>query len=616
MSSPFIQNLIHKLEFGAGSRYLRILALAVSVVGLGFRYDVHAYRNLAAPEAMDAAQLARNISEGNGYTTLFIRPLSLYLVQQQNEPKNPPSLTNATPDWALIKTAHPDLANPPVYPLVLAGLMKVLPFHYPVNLKSSFWSENDNTGNSPTGRKFSRYQPDFIIAIFNEVLLLTVVLLTFFLAKRLFDSRVAWLSAFLALGCELLWRFSTSGLSTMLLLVIFLGLTLLLLEIERSAREPVPQAGRLLGLVVAAGILTGFGALTRYAFGWTIIPVAVFLLLFSGPKRLGHLLAALAAFVLVLTPWILRNEAVCGTAFGTAGFAVVEGTYVFPRFQLERSLHPELTHAMGLKPYALKLLGNLHDIVTEDLLKSGATWAGVLFFAGLFLGFRSMGARRVRYFLLLCLGVFIVAQSLGRSQLSEQSPEINSENLLVLLVPLVFVFGASFFFTLLDQMTLPLIQLRYAIIAGFVALCGLPLTFAMLPPGTSPVVYPPYFPPEIQQTANWMKPDELMMSDVPWAVAWYGHRQCVWLSLDAQTEFFAINDYVKPVQALYLTPQTMDGRFVTDWVQTRDFSWGNFIVDSVVKGKIPNGFPLNNAPKGFLPDRLFLTDRERWNTVQ
>ena len=57
-----IQMLIHKLEVGAGSRYLRIVALVLGVVGLAFLYDIRAYRNLAAPEAMDAAQLARNIS--------------------------------------------------------------------------------------------------------------------------------------------------------------------------------------------------------------------------------------------------------------------------------------------------------------------------------------------------------------------------------------------------------------------------------------------------------------------------------------------------------------------------------------------------------------------------
>ena len=198
-----------------------------------------------------------------------------------------------------------------------------------------------------------------------------------------------------------------------------------------------------------------------------------------------HLLAALAVFALVLTPWIIRNEAVSGTAFGTAGYAVVEGTSVFPRFQLERSIHPDF-NVNWLAPYVQKFLGNLRENLTADLLKSGATWAGGLFFAGLFLGFRSPGTRRMRYFLLMCLGVFIVVQSLGRTQLSELSPDINSENLLVLLVPLVFIFGGGFFFTLLDQMTLPLIQLRYAVIVGFVALCCLPLAFALLPPKTDP----------------------------------------------------------------------------------------------------------------------------------
>ena len=62
-----------------------------------------------------------------------------------------------------------------------------------------------------------------------------------------------------------------------------------------------------------------------------------------------------------------------------------------------------------------------------------------------------------------------------------------------------------------------------------------------------------------------MKENELMMSDVPWAVAWYGNHQCVWLTLNAKEDFFAVNDNLKPVQALYLTPETMDGKFVSDW---------------------------------------------------
>jgi len=577
-------------------------------MGLVLVYNLRAYRNLATQEAMDSAQLARNIADGKGYTTLFIRPFSLYLVQRHNEAIHAAAPATNNVDFAHIKyTPHPDLANPPVYPIVLAGLMKVLPFRYPVELKKPFWSNNN---------QFYRYQPDFQIAVFNEILLLAAVGLTFFLARKLFDVNVAWLSALLTLGCELLWRFSVSGLSTMLLMVIFLGLMWCMLRIEEMGREPQSRAIWLLGLALAAGVLTGVGALTRYAFGWTIIPVALFLFFFSGQQRVLHVLAALGAFVILLTPWVIRNYAVSGTPFGTAGFAFAEGIGSFPRFQLERSVHPDLTNMLWFKLYVQKFLMNARDILVDGLPKLGSSWASMLFLAGLLLGFRGTAVRRMRYFLLMCLGMYIVVQALGRTQLSDESPEVNSENLLVLLIPLVFCYGVSFFFTFMEQMKLPVSQLRYAVITVFAALSCLPMIFTLLSSKVSPVAYPPYFPPDIQQTAGWMKENELMMSDVPWAVAWYGQHQCVWLTLNAQNDFFAINDNLKTVQALYLTPQTTDAKFLSDWVLSGERSWGSFIILGVMQNQIPSGFPLRNAPTGFLPDRLFLTDRERWKTAQ
>jgi hypothetical protein len=599
-----IQATIHKLEVGGGARFLRVAALVVAILTLAVAYDSRAYRNFSTPEAMDSAQLARNIAEGKGYTTLFIRPFSLYLVQSHNEGKMAGALTNA--DFAQIETAHPDIANAPVYPLALAGLMKVRPFHYPVELDKPFWSD---------GGRFSRYQPDFQIAVFNEILLLAVVALTFLIALKLFDVSAAWLSALLTIGCALLWQFSVSGLSTIFLVVIFLGLAWCVLKIDEAAREAQPNARRVLFWVLAAGGMVGIGALTRYSFGWLIIPLVAFLILFSGQRRVLHALAAIAMFALVLTPWVARNYAVSGTPFGTAGFAVFEGTFISPGFRLERSVHPDLSHMFWLTPYIHKLLVNARVIIT-DLPRLGGSWATLLFLTGLLMGFRNVAAQRMRYFLLMCLGVLIVCQALGQTQLSVESPDINSENLLVMLAPLVFMFGASLFLTFLDQMELPLPQLRYVIIALFVAVSCLPMISALSPPKTQPVAYPPYYPPEIQQIAGWMKEDELMMSDVPWAVAWYGQRQCAWITLDAQDEFFAINDYLKPVQALYLTPESMDGRFISDWITPREFSWGSFIIQAVIQNQIPPGFPLRHTVPGFLPQRLFLTDWERWKLAQ
>src|ERR1035441_7740013 len=105
-SSELVQNLIHKLEEGAGARYVRIVLLILAVVAVMVLYDLRACRNFSTPEAMDSAQLARNISEGKGYTTLFVRPLSLYLVQRHHEAKFTGAPAGAHADPSEIKTAH------------------------------------------------------------------------------------------------------------------------------------------------------------------------------------------------------------------------------------------------------------------------------------------------------------------------------------------------------------------------------------------------------------------------------------------------------------------------------------------------------------------------------
>lgn len=598
------QDIIHYVEEGAGKRYLQFALPVVALLTVAVLYDFRAWKNFSAPEAMDSAQLARNIAEGKGYTTQFIRPLSLYLVQAQNETKKVSTSSVNVPDYARIKTSHPDLANPPVYPLVLAGLMKTLSFHYAVDLKSVFWANNGY---------FFRYQPDFLIGIFNELLFFAAAAATYLIARKLFDHRVACLAVVLMLGCDLLWRFSASGLSTMLLLLIFLGLAGCMLVVEERGRDAEPDDFRILCWSAAAGILTGAGALTRYSFGWTIIPAALFLFLFSGPKRLFNGLAGLAAFVIVLAPWVARNVAVSGVPFGTAGYSIFDGTSLAPDGPMDRSLHPILVEALWPGIYWHKFLINLRPILENDILKLGGSWVSVLFLAGLLLGFNRPSVRRMRYFLLMCVALFIAVQALGRTALSDLTPEINSENLLVLAAPLVIIFGVALFFILLDQMKLPAKEVRYVVIGIFVAVCCFPLFFTIWFK-TSPVAYPPYYPPDIEKEAGWIKPNELMMSDVPWAVAWYGRRQCVWLTLDAQDEFFALNDYMKPVSALYLSMQTMDGKLVSDCFRNSDASWGHFVLEATTRNQIPLNFPLHHAPSGSaaISSGLFLTDAERW----
>jgi hypothetical protein len=240
------------------------------------------------------------------------------------------------------------------------------------------------------------------------------------------------------------------------------------------------------------------------------------------------------------------------------------------------------------------------------------------------IAFRSPALTRLRYFLTGCIVMLILAQALGRTQLSEESHEINSENLLVLVAPLVLVYGVSLFFILLEQIRMPFPEARFIAVGIFSVVACLPMIFAFLPPKTLPVAYPPYYPPAIQTASGWLKENELAMSDIPWAVAWYGQRQCVWMTLkctpgakDQTTheDFFAINDYVKPISLLYLTPQTMDARFLSQWVRAGEQSWGSFVLESLVKKKVPTYFPLSESQAGWLPEQLVLTDWQRWRKL-
>ncbi len=613
-----LQEFIHRLELGTGARVVRFSLGAMLVLILMAGYNFRAYKNMSTQEAMDAAQLGRNLAQGKGYTTLFVRPFSIYLLKTRHEPKAGSSAASTDP--ARLKGMHPDLANPPVYPIILAGLMKVLPFQYPVNLKSTFWSvPKTRLSSSPettvSFRQFWRYEPDFVIALFNQILFFVVVGLNFLLVRRLFDSPVAWLSTLLLLGTEEMWRFSVSGLSTMTLLLIFIGLVWCLVLLEAEVREPKRGPRAVWLLAATCGFLVGVGALTRYPFAWLIVPVLVFVIVVTWQRGPIPGAATFAAFLLLFAPWVGRNYAVSGKPFGTATYAFLEGTVIFPEYRLQRSLEPNLNVAAitAIRTAFYKVIGNSRQIVQTDLPKLGGTWLAAFFLVGLLVPFKNPAVRRLRYFAIGAIAVLALAQALCRTQLSDDSPEINTENLLVLATPLVLTYGTVLLYLLLETINLPFLELRSALVALFAVVASLPLILTFLPPKTIPVSYPPYYPPTIQEAVGWIKEDELSMSDIPWAVAWYGQSQSVWLTLNVQPDFYTINDYLKPVQELYLTHLPTQGHFMSlgQWIGAGERGWRSFILDAMIRKGPPPGFPLKYLQSGW-PEQLLITYRQHW----
>jgi hypothetical protein len=582
------------MEVGAGAVILQMTSVLLGFVVLALIFDLNGYQGFSNQEAMESAHLARQLAGGKGYTTDSIRPLNLFLLRRADPNHAPQVLRNPVPD----------LSNPPGFPFLLAGLMKVLPFHFAADRNQPWF-----------------YQPELLIAAFNELLFFGAVLLLFQVARRLFDSSVAWLSAVIFAGTELFWRFSVSGLSTIWLLVIFLALVWSLLELEERERRPAPPGlGGSLALAAAAGALAGLGGLSRYSFAWMIVPVLLFLSLFFTRARGRLCLWAAVAFLTVMTPWTARNFSLSQTCFGTAGYAVFQGTPPLPDDHLERSLNPNAAvGSVTPRDVVNKFFANEREIVVNDLPRLGGSWVSAFFLCGLLLPFRSPALRRFRFFLIWSLLLLAAVQALGRTHLSADSPEINSENLLVLLAPLVTIFGTGVFFTLLDQIALPDPKARRGVVGLFAAvMCGpLLLTLAGPPGASAPSRNSPF---HVQKTAAMLNPDELMMSDIPWAVAWYGQRPCVWLTLDDAETFDQLNK-IKPVQAIYLTQQTSDRRFLSQMLANQH-TWEYFMLNTLpdwAHGEVPTGFGsrfgLTNAPLDYAPSQMFISDRNRWQAA-
>jgi hypothetical protein len=263
-----------------------------------------------------------------------------------------------------------------------------------------------------------------------------------------------------------------------------------------------------------------------------------------------------------------------------------------------------------------KFLANGRDLWRNELPRFGGNWVSAFFLVGLLMPFQSPGRGRLRLFLLGSIILMFIVQALGQTHLSRDFPEINSENLLVLLAPLTFIYGAALFYTLMDQLNLVSMDARGAVIGIFLIVMSAPLLLSLLS-GTPPLRDSPYSPSHIQRIARLMRPGELMMSDIPAAVAWYGNRDCSWLTLDDDREFLKINE-LRPVQTVFLTQRTTDDRFLA--LAGEPKSWGKLFLECEAhlevqgQGEVPSGFPLTNAPSGFLPDQLLLSDKVRWGT--
>lgn len=561
-----IQDIVYNVDVGIGLRLIKLGLYLLFLLSIMVLYTATQFRGLKDAEAMDLAQVGRNLATQGRFVTQCIRPASMWYLIEHSKKQDP-----------MIRQ-HPDILHPPLFPAYLAVGFKMF--------ESSLATER-------AARTFPPEQ--WVVVPFNHLVTILTGLLLFLLARRLFDGRVALLSITLFFLSDTVWSLSISGLAVPLAALLTTASFYLALVAGHQHQEGRAWWRWLLP-TVATAVCAGLAFLTRYG-TVALVPALAILLGVSFRKQAGPAIAIfLGVWLAVAAPWLARNYAVSGGLLGLAPYTALNGADPVLENVFERTLAQDLQSGAVLTAVQGKLLSGLARLYDQNLRTLGDGFLVCFFLTTFFYSFARGHVRLLRWSVALGLALLMVLAAVYGDA---------TARLLAVFWPIVIIYGVAFFYILLDRMQLRIPLLRMGVTAAFLALSALPLVFTLLPPRAG-VPYPPYFPPYISHVCRMLTTDELLCTDMPWATAWYGKRNSLLLpsTLD---EFYEINDYTKRISGVYFTTITRDREYVRTLLTGPFRTWF-----PILEGRIPSDFPLTQGFPMNNFDQLFLTDRARW----
>ena len=576
------QDIIHWLEQGRGAGWMRRAAVVFAALMLTTIYSWKQFHGVPTEFVMQQAVLARQLALGEGFTTPVNYPQTYAVMAARGEPFSE-------------KRPYPELHNAPLYALVLAVVFKVLP--------GSIWTQ---VPAPPNG-----WEPDYVVLGVNLVLFWVAIWLVWRLSKKLFDERAAWLAALATAGSVALWQQTV----TLTGLPVFMVLVLAVFNVLAGLEGHLPDApafGKKLALRLALlGALGGLLFLTEYSGGLVALVLGGYLALRLGGRARAPALGVFAGvFVLVVAPWLVRNTVVAGHPLGLAwqNLALKSGdTTAEPAAQ--RTIASTEAPGLDLNKLGNKGLTGMERNLKERLWSGGGLMLTAFFIAGLAYQFRHGPVNRLRGCFAVVLLVLLAAQPFFNSG---ESPRLPAHYL----APLIIVFGAGFFFVMVDSQPRLTVHWRWAV-TGLLLLQCLPLVRDCLEPRKIHFYYPPYFPNlfiELRRDMNArFLPGTGVATDVPAGTAWYG-RVRVWAKPERLRDFSRII-VEQNIGALLLTPVTLDRPFFTelaarsgDTISLNDTGgWGG-VYAGLVTRRMPPGFPLNMPPQKLTENMVLLVN--------
>lgn len=474
--------------------------LVLIALTLGYLFPL--FRGLESPMAMDQAQIAREIARGNGFTTKCIRPAAY-------------AQERAAKGTTIPFERFEDTYHSPLNPLVNAAVLKLV--------------GADDAETWPVGKNEYIYELDRVIAAVSTLFFLISIGVSYLLVSRIFDTKIAAVSAILMLFCETLWRYSLSGLPQMLMLMLFTcGLYFAYRAVEAAVEGRIAMTP-----AVVSGVFFSLLALTHWMTVWIALGYLIFAAIMFRPRGI----VAVVILLLIMVPAgfvMVRNSQISGSPFGTAYLALHNGLI---------GSEDAVMRSTGLDQ-DINLNSLLSKIIRMTLLQGsqiipllGGIVVAPLFFLSLLHPFKRQSIAAFRWAILLMW----VTTAVGLAFFGVSADKIDPNQLHLLFAPIMTAYGLAFISILWNRLEFVSTTsvLRNAHYYGVVVLCAAPLVLELpqkvklgmefRDKGGLPH-WPPYFAPALNRVLKpWVAERQMIYSDQPWAVAWYSDRMSMWL---------------------------------------------------------------------------------------
>lgn len=577
------------------------LALWVFVASLAFLHVFITFRGLASPAAMDQAQIARELARGHGFSTQMVRPSALRMLQENQRDASVARL--------------PDTSHPPLQPILWAPVFKAL----------ESWWPFETTG--------MIYRMDRVIACMNTCWFLLTLVLMHGIARRLFDRTLAGFAVLALVLSRPMWMMVTNGGHHALLLFCATASAWCLMMMMRRAEAGEPSGAMpfLLGLACTAMIMTQWMA------AWLVLGVGISVAVLL-PRNRGALVFVILLPLLASAGWLIRNQMICGEMLGTAKASLQSILVPFPdsvQMRDYESATPPLVLSALMRRVNAHFSGQIEDLFSHVLMVVPAA----LFFLSLLHRFRRDDVNRFRWAIAIIWGCAI----LGMSLLGLPDGPQDDRQLHAILVPSLTVLGLAGLAVLWARFNPGhggvWTRHGFAILAlgigGWPIIVGLTSDLRLGLFMKNQMMQPDYRAASMSRLRDMVNEEETLVSDAPWAIAWYADRSTIWLP-KSRDQFHRLRDLAKeqkhPVAGVVVTTLCMKNETFASQFTGHYAEW----IDLIARGPIralgvdlaqnverlrdyPHMFPLGwtQMPDGrpMFPANFF-SDKDRWTALK